>query len=247
MFRIFISYATEDESFALRLSNDLQRLGAPTWLAQQSIRPGEGWVSAIERGLRGSSHMAVVLTPAAAASPWVQKEIEVAISRERSGQMQLIPLSVESCDAPLLLQSYQWVSFRRGYEAGLSRLAGVLGLQATQAPRTASAPRRFGSVLGDAQPLGNRAPARSQGAARGPALQQAKIGVRIDPDECISCGVCWEECPSVFEENPEDEMTRIAARYRVRNDPGEGAVPPELEECVRNAAEVCPMEIIHVS
>jgi acyl carrier protein len=149
MFRVFISYATEDESFAVRLANDLQRLGAQTWLAQQSIRPGESWVSAIERGLRGSSHMAVVLTPAAAASPWVQKEIEVAISRERSGQMELIPLNVQSCDVPLLLQSYQWVSFQRGYEAGLSRLADVLGLRAAPAPGRAAVQARFLEILSD--------------------------------------------------------------------------------------------------
>jgi hypothetical protein len=30
MFRVFISYATEDESFAVRLANDLRRLGAQT-------------------------------------------------------------------------------------------------------------------------------------------------------------------------------------------------------------------------
>ncbi len=143
MFRVFISYATEDESFALRLSNDLQRLGAQTWLAQQSIRPGESWVSAIERGLRSSSHMAVVLTPAAVASRWVQKEIEVAITRERQGQMQLIPLSVQPCDMPLLLQSYQWVSFRRGYEGGLTRLVDVLGLRAAPARGGSAVQERF--------------------------------------------------------------------------------------------------------
>jgi acyl carrier protein len=143
MFRVFISYATEDESFAVRLSNDLQRLGAQTWLAHQSIRPGESWVSAIERGLRGSSHLVVVLTPAATASPWVQKEIEVAISRERSGDMQLIPLRVQPCELPLLLQSYEWVSFRRDYDAGLRRLAEVLGLGAAPAPGRAALQARF--------------------------------------------------------------------------------------------------------
>jgi hypothetical protein len=54
--QVFISHATEDEQFAHRLADDLQRLGLRIWIAPESIRPGEGWVRAIERGLAESSH-----------------------------------------------------------------------------------------------------------------------------------------------------------------------------------------------
>jgi formylglycine-generating enzyme required for sulfatase activity len=128
MHTVFISHATQDTQFAHRLADDLRRLGVQVWIAPESIRPGEGWVSAIERGLEESSHMVVVLTPAALTSKWVKKETDVAIAQERKGHIQIIPLDVEPCKVPLLLSSYQMVSFRRDYDVGLSQLSGILGV-----------------------------------------------------------------------------------------------------------------------
>ena len=129
--QVFISYDSEDTQFAHRLADDLQRLGVQVWIAPESIRPGEGWVRAIERGLAESSHVVVVLTPAALGSRWVEKETDVAIARERKGRIQVIPLDVKPCEVPLLLSSYQMVSFRRDYAVGLSQLAGRLGVRIT--------------------------------------------------------------------------------------------------------------------
>nr|NIO69137.1 PQQ-binding-like beta-propeller repeat protein [Anaerolineae bacterium] len=129
--QVFISHATKDAQLAHRLADDLQRLGVRVWIAPESIRPGESWVSAIERGLGESSHVVVVLTPAALESKWVKKETDVAIAQERKGRIQVIPLDVEPCEVPLLLSSYQMVSFRRDYDAGLSQLATILGVRVT--------------------------------------------------------------------------------------------------------------------
>jgi len=128
---VFISHANQDAQFAHRLATDLQRLGVQVWIASESIRPGEGWVSAIERGLEESSHVVVALTPAALESRWVKKETDIAIAQERKGLRQVIPLDVEPCKVPLLLSSYQMVSFRRDYDAGLSQLADILGVRVT--------------------------------------------------------------------------------------------------------------------
>jgi sulfatase modifying factor 1 len=137
---VFISHVTEEDGqFAHRLADDLRRLGVQVWIAPESIRPGEGWVKAIERGLAESSHMVVVLTPAALESTWVEKETEVAIARERRGLMQIIPLDVEPCEVPPLLSSYQMVYFRRDYGAGLSQLTDILGVRV---PTPEAAPPR---------------------------------------------------------------------------------------------------------
>ena len=70
--------------------------------------------------------------------------------------------------------------------------------------------------------------------------------VHIDRDECIACGACWEDCPEVFEENEADGLSQIVEAYQAGGDLGEGEVPDDLGECVRTAAEGCPVEIIHV-
>lgn len=70
--------------------------------------------------------------------------------------------------------------------------------------------------------------------------------VRIDRDECTSCGACWDDCPEVFEENPDDGWSQIVEKYRAGGDISIGEVPDDLEDCVREASEGCPVEIIHV-
>jgi len=124
---IFISHATEDGAIARRLAADLRRMGLAVWIAPESIRAGEGWVPAIERGLGESDTMVLLLTPAAARSRWVNKEMEVAIGLERQGRMDIFPLCVRACQTPLLWSSYQWIPFG-DYATGLERLVETLGL-----------------------------------------------------------------------------------------------------------------------
>ncbi|MBU4533302.1 MAG: ferredoxin [Eubacteriales bacterium] len=57
--------------------------------------------------------------------------------------------------------------------------------------------------------------------------------VEVDPDLCISCGVCVEVCPDVFEWDDE-EKARAA----------EDEVSDDLEECAHEAVEGCPTEAI---
>ena len=74
----------------------------------------------------------------------------------------------------------------------------------------------------------------------------SKMKVTIDREECTSCTICWEECPGFFEENEDDEWSQVVAKYRDGDDPAKGEAPPELQDCVREAAESCPVEIIQI-
>jgi ferredoxin len=70
--------------------------------------------------------------------------------------------------------------------------------------------------------------------------------VTIDRDECTSCGTCWETCPEFFEENPDDHFSRVTEKFRLDGNPAEGTAPGDLEACVKEAADVCPVQIIAV-
>ena len=71
--------------------------------------------------------------------------------------------------------------------------------------------------------------------------------VKIDREECINCGICWEVCPDVFEENADDGWSQIVKNYREGNDPGSGDFGKDKEDCAREAADGCPVEIIHIT
>lgn len=70
--------------------------------------------------------------------------------------------------------------------------------------------------------------------------------VKIDRYSCVSCGACWNTCPEIFDQNPCDEHSELVGAYRFCDSPAEGKVPDELGPCVREAAYLCPVEIITV-
>jgi len=69
--------------------------------------------------------------------------------------------------------------------------------------------------------------------------------VRIDRDDCTSCASCWSVCPGLFEENPEDHFSQVTGPNRSGSN-AEGTVPEDLEGCAAEAADACPVQIIHL-
>jgi ferredoxin len=68
--------------------------------------------------------------------------------------------------------------------------------------------------------------------------------VTIDRNDCTSCGTCWETCPAFFEENPDDHLSQVIEKFRLNSDNAQGTVPEDLESCVTDAADLCPVSII---
>ena len=57
--------------------------------------------------------------------------------------------------------------------------------------------------------------------------------VTIGLEECIDCGVCYVDCPEVFEEDGANNTSRIIEVYQVGGDPAAGRVPESLRRpCV---------------
>jgi ferredoxin len=70
--------------------------------------------------------------------------------------------------------------------------------------------------------------------------------VIIDRSNCTSCGTCWETCPAFFEENPDDSFSRVVEQFRSTENIAEGTAPGDLEACVTEAADLCPVQIIKI-
>ncbi|HEX9021365.1 MAG TPA: ferredoxin [Nitrospirota bacterium] len=74
----------------------------------------------------------------------------------------------------------------------------------------------------------------------------AKLKVNIDREGCISCESCWTVCPEFFEQNPTDSWSQVVAAYRTGGDPANGEAPEDLADKVKEAADSCPVQVIHV-
>lgn len=70
--------------------------------------------------------------------------------------------------------------------------------------------------------------------------------VTIDRDQCITCESCWTICPEFFQQNPADNWSEVVGKYRIGGDNSQGNAPAELADKVKEAADSCPVQIIHV-
>jgi hypothetical protein len=77
---IFISYNRQDQAYAQHLRDALTARDLPCWIDDR-INPGDGWWDEIDRAIAGCACAVVLMTPAAKASRWVQREILLAEDR----------------------------------------------------------------------------------------------------------------------------------------------------------------------
>jgi ferredoxin len=63
--------------------------------------------------------------------------------------------------------------------------------------------------------------------------------VSVDRDQCISCSLCWSDCPALFSEDPADGKCSVVEAAK-------GEAPEELRDVGQSAAANCPVSIIHI-
>ena len=91
--KVFISHSHTDAPLAARVSKALERSGLEVWDPDRDLLPGDNWAGEVARALEESEAMIVLLTPAAADSPYVKREIEYALGSKNYSN-RLIPVLV---------------------------------------------------------------------------------------------------------------------------------------------------------
>jgi len=123
MLSVFLSHNHADRVFVRRLSKGLEAHGIHTWVDEAEIRVGESLVGKIESAIQECTYVAVVLSPDSVASPWVKKEVEVALNEEISGhRVKVLPLLCRKCKVPPFLAGKLYADFTKGFKPGLSSL-----------------------------------------------------------------------------------------------------------------------------
>jgi hypothetical protein len=106
---VFISHSSEDKLIAEAVCNRLESAGVRCWIAPRDIRPGEGWSTAILRGIEVCRVMVLVFSDHANESPHVRREVAHACGLERI----VIPLRIRQTvprgDLKYYLSELHWL------------------------------------------------------------------------------------------------------------------------------------------
>ena len=108
--RIFVSHSQQDAEWCREFVTPLRTTGADVWYDETSLDYGR-LMDEIEKELRARPVFIVVLSPSSVTSNWVKAEISAAMTLHGQEPARiLLPVIAKTCDIPLLLSGYKWLS-----------------------------------------------------------------------------------------------------------------------------------------
>jgi hypothetical protein len=128
---IFLSHNVRDKSFVRDLARDLENHGVKYWLDEAEIKVGDSLIEKIRSGLDEVEYVAVILSPNSSASPWVQREMDVAMTQEINGKkVKVLPIMYQKCELPGFLLGKLYADFTEAakYEDSFERLVKSIGV-----------------------------------------------------------------------------------------------------------------------
>lgn len=117
-----MSYSRRELGFVDDLVSKLEGEGYNVWLDYRALVPGVSWNTQIEKGLKDSDTVLLVVSKAALASEYVAMEWRHFLETKK----RFILLIFEAVNLPKELEQFEWVDFRGSYKAGLKELFSQL-------------------------------------------------------------------------------------------------------------------------
>jgi len=112
MSSVFQAHSSVDKRFVRRLAADLLERGVRVWFDEGELLVGDSLFAKIGDAIREMDYLAVILSPASVKSPWVQREVEIALTKEIEGAVvKVLPILYKRCDVPPFLSPKLWLDF----------------------------------------------------------------------------------------------------------------------------------------
>ena len=129
--QVFISYSRRDLAFVEQLAADLKAAGLDVWYDLSGLDGGARWRIEIEKAIRESQYVIVILSPDSIASEWVEEEILFA----RNFGRKIIPLFYKQCELPLGYQTRHYIDVQgANYKRNFNEILQALGFFQTAPP-----------------------------------------------------------------------------------------------------------------
>lgn len=125
--KVFLSHSSKDKDLVISVALDLNERGITTWLDAFDILPGESIISKINQGLENCEFILLFLSKNSIKSSWVMKEWETLLWDEiNSNKIRIIPIKLEDCEIPKILQTKKYIDFSIDYNNGITQLVNAI-------------------------------------------------------------------------------------------------------------------------
>jgi hypothetical protein len=125
---IFISYSRRDSEIMQRIVLYLRDQGFKVWVDNERLVPGTAiWEEEIEKAIKASSTVLIIMSPDSKNSEWVRREISLA-DQYRKHIMPVLVRGDEDASVTLRLATRQFVDLRHNEDKGLKSLYNALFL-----------------------------------------------------------------------------------------------------------------------
>lgn len=120
--KVFLSYAAEDQEFAIKLAEALVARGVNVWY-DLSVPIGNSLSHHISELLSASDYLIVLISQNTKRSDWVKYELSTAIGRELTARdITILPVLIADAEIPSFLHTYQYLDCRADVERRIERL-----------------------------------------------------------------------------------------------------------------------------
>ena len=108
--QVFVSYSTKDQEIAEGVRAALEAQGISCWIAPRDIKPGTLWGEAIVLALKNSKALVLIFSQNAVDSPWIPREVTVAVSERLAIVTFRIDNALPSNELRLQLVNVHWLT-----------------------------------------------------------------------------------------------------------------------------------------
>jgi|GEM_PF-3732707 len=115
---VFISHSSHDNQFAREVAVALRSSELNVWVDFESIPYGERWSHSIESAISDSDSILVIMSKAARASEWVERELLFALELRK----QIFVVLIDESSIPLYLIDRQHADLRRNKSIQIKQL-----------------------------------------------------------------------------------------------------------------------------
>jgi len=123
---IFIAHSSRDNKISKKIAEALKEEGFAVWYDEWEIKVGDSISQRIGSGLQQGDFLVIILSKNSIQSQWVQRELSAALALEGKKSMFILPVRIDGCEIPVLLQDRKYADFRKGFSQGLDELLDAI-------------------------------------------------------------------------------------------------------------------------